>query len=76
MARDSKVDIVLVGEGLMDVAIDLRAQTGTEPKLVAIATAEQLQVQDVATPPMSSPHDPFFTIYTSVRECHTQLLTT
>jgi non-ribosomal peptide synthetase component F len=60
MAKDSKVDIVLVGEGLMDVASDIQTQTGTEPKLVAIAAAEKFQVEDMAKPPMPSPHDPFF----------------
>jgi acyl transferase domain-containing protein/NADPH:quinone reductase-like Zn-dependent oxidoreductase/NAD(P)-dependent dehydrogenase (short-subunit alcohol dehydrogenase family) len=65
MVKDSSINIVLVGDGLMDAAIKIGTHTGTQPELIALAATGDLDIEGMG-PPTANPHDPFFTIYTSV----------
>ncbi|KFY44312.1 hypothetical protein V494_01542 [Pseudogymnoascus sp. VKM F-4513 (FW-928)] len=64
MVKDSSINIVLLGDGLMDAAIKIGTQTGTQPQLIALAATGGFDIEGMG-PPTTNPHDPFFTIYTS-----------
>ena len=64
MATDSKCEIILVGEELMDVAKETVAKMGVKSQTLTIPG---LVSTEYLMPHLSaSPHDPFYTIYTSV----------
>jgi non-ribosomal peptide synthetase component F len=66
MVTDSNVDVVLVGEGLRDVGIDITKKTGISPKTIHISETYCSGTHEMGPPPVADSKDSFFTIYTSV----------
>jgi non-ribosomal peptide synthetase component F len=65
MASDSAVKLILVGDDLESIGCTVAAKTTSPPQIMPIAVAKSSNVKSRYGD--TSPDDPFYTIYTSVR---------